>query len=144
MARIKKGDLVLVCSGADSGKRGRVLRVIPGKNRAVVEGVSVRFKHLKKSQKHPQGGRVQRETALHLSKLMPIDPTTDEATRVSYRIEGDRKIRVSRGGGNPLDGEAKTRAKGEGKKAKSKPEREPAAAESAPPAKKPKRAKGEE
>jgi len=114
-SRIKKGDLVVVRSGADAGKRGRVLRVIPGKDRAVVEGVSVRFKHLKKSQKHPQGGRVQRETALHLSKLMPIDPTTDEPTRVSYRIEGDHKTRVSRGSGNSLDGEGK-RAKGEGKK----------------------------
>ena len=116
MARIKKGDLVLVRSGADAGKRGRVLRVIPGKDRAVVEGVSVRFKHLKKSQKHPQGGRVQRETALHLSKLMPIDPSTDEPTRVSYRIEGDVKTRVARGSGKPLDGEGKARGKGEGKK----------------------------
>ena len=118
MSRIKKGDLVLVRSGADAGKRGRVLRVIPGKDRAVVEGVSVRFKHLKKSQKHPQGGRVQRETPLHLSKLMPIDPTTDEPTRVSYRMEGDVKRRVARGSGNSLDVAAKKAAKGEGKKAK--------------------------
>jgi large subunit ribosomal protein L24 len=127
MSRIKKGDLVVVRSGADAGKRGRVLRVLPGKDRAVVEGVSVRFKHLKKSQKHPQGGRVQRETALHLSKLMPIDPTTDEPTRVSYRIEGDVKTRVARGSGNSLDGDAKKAAKGEGKKAKKAAK--PAAAE---------------
>ena len=120
MSRIKKGDLVLVRSGADAGKRGRVLRVIPGKDRAVVEGVSVRFKHLKKSQKHPQGGRVQRETPLHLSKLMPIDPTTDEPTRVSYRVEGDVKRRVARGSGNSLDGEPKKAAKGEKKAAKAK------------------------
>jgi large subunit ribosomal protein L24 len=116
MSRIKKGDLVVVRSGADAGKRGRVLRIIPGKDRAVVEGVSVRFKHLKKSQKHPQGGRVQRETPLHLSKLMPVDPSTDEPTRVSYRIEGGVKTRVGRGSGKPLDGEGKGRAKGEGKK----------------------------
>lgn len=116
MSRIKKGDLVVVRSGADAGKRGRVLRVIPGKDRAVVEGVSVRFKHLKKSQKHPQGGRVQRETPLHLSKLMPVDPSTDEPTRVSYRIEGDVKTRVGRGSGKPIEGEGKSRAKGEGKK----------------------------
>ena len=141
MSRIKTGDMVVVRSGADAGKRGRVLRVIPGKDRAVVEGVSVRFKHLKKSQKHPQGGRVQRETALHLSKLMPIDPTTDEPTRVSYRIEGDQKTRVSRGAGNSLDGEGKGKAKGEGKP--KKPKAEPAAA-GAEKSAKPKRAKGEE
>jgi large subunit ribosomal protein L24 len=141
MSRIKKGDLVLVCSGADAGKRGRVLRVIPGKDRAVIEGVSVRFKHLRKSQKHPQGGRVQRETPLHLSKLMPIDPSTDEATRVSYRMEGEKKVRVARGSGSPLEGQkatkqqksegkAKSEAKAEAKAeaAKAKAERSEAAA----------------
>src|SRR5204863_9167625 len=93
MARVKKGDLVFVRSGADSGKRGRVLRVIPDRGLAVVEGISVRFKHLKKSQKHPQGGRLQRETPIRLSKLMPIDPKTDEATRVSYRVVDGQKRR---------------------------------------------------
>ena len=111
MARVKKGDLVAVRSGADAGKRGRVLRVIPGRGLAVVEGISVRFKHLKKSQKHPQGGRLQRETPVQLSKLMPIDPKTDEPTRVSWRFEGGEKVRVARGSGTPLDAEAKARGK---------------------------------
>ena len=115
MARVKKGDLVFVRSGADSGKRGRVLRVIPDRGLAVVEGISVRFKHLKKSQKHPQGGRLQRETPIRLSKLMPIDPKTDEATRVSYRVVDGQKRRYGRASGTALDAEVKAR----GKRAKS-------------------------
>ena len=111
MARVKKGDLVLVRAGADAGKRGRVLRVMPDRGLAVVEGVSVRFKHLKKSNKHPQGGRVQRETPIYLSKLMPVDPDTDKGTRVSYRVVDGKKRRFARASGAALDADAKGRGK---------------------------------
>ena len=111
MARIRKGDLVVVRSGADAGKRGRVLRVLPGEDRAVVEGVNLLFKHLRRSQKNPQGGRVRREAPVHCSKLMPVDPTTDRPTRVAYRVEGGVKKRVARKSGAPLEGDAKGRGK---------------------------------
>lgn len=107
MARIKKGDLVVVRSGADAGKRGRVLRMLPSDGRALVEGINLVFKHLRKSQKHPQGGRVRREASVDLSKLMPIDPTTDRGTRVSFKVEGGEKRRVGRKSGAVLVAEAK-------------------------------------
>jgi large subunit ribosomal protein L24 len=110
MARIKKGDMVFVRAGDDAGRRGRVLRVAPGRSRALVEGMNIVFKHLRKGPKHPQGGRVQRENWIPLSRLVPIDPTTDKGTRVSYRIEGGKKRRVARGSGATLEGEAKPRA----------------------------------
>jgi large subunit ribosomal protein L24 len=96
MARIRKGDLVAVMSGEDKGKRGRVLRIIPGTGRAVVEGVNVLFKHLRKSQKNPQGGRIQREASVNASILMPIDPSTDKPTRVSSAVVDGRRVRVAR------------------------------------------------
>ena len=86
-ARIRKGDLVLVRSGDDAGKRGRVLRVLPADDRAVVEGVNVVFKHLRRSQKNPRGGRVEKEAPVPLSRLMLIDPST-EPQAITKRGEG--------------------------------------------------------
>ena len=111
-ARIRKGDLVVVRTGDDAGRRGRVLRVLPGDGRAVVEGVNVVFKHLRRSQKNPRGGRVEKEAPVPLSRLMPIDPTTDQPTRVAYRVEGGKKRRVARGSGAPIDVETRKARRG--------------------------------
>jgi len=103
-SRIRKGDLVAVISGDDKGKRGRVLRVIRDEGRVVVEGVNLVYKHLRRSQKNPQGGRVRREAAIQVSKVMPVDPQTNRPTRVSVRVgEDGRRIRVARRTGTPLD-----------------------------------------
>jgi large subunit ribosomal protein L24 len=96
MGHIRKGDLVAVMSGEDKGKRGRVLRVLPEAGRVVIEGVNVVFKHLKKSQKNPQGGRIQREASVHASTVMLIDPSTDKPTRVSSAVVDGRRVRVAR------------------------------------------------
>ena len=109
MARIKKGDLVVVRSGAEKGKRGKVLRVLPDEGKALVEGVRLVHKHLRKSQKHPQGGRIRREAAMWLSTLMPVDPTTDAPTRVSSKVVDGAKVRVARKSGASLDVAAKGR-----------------------------------
>ncbi len=69
---IKRGDVVVVISGAHRGKRGKILEMLPGKARARVEGVAMIKRHLKKSQEHPQGTIAEREGSLHLSKLMPL------------------------------------------------------------------------
>ncbi len=115
MARVRKGETVVVRSGEDAGKRGRVLRVLPKKGRALVEGVNLVHKHLKKSQKNPQGGRVERENWVPLSALQPIDPSTDAGTRVAWRFEGGVKVRVARKSGTPLEGRTQAkRAKAEG------------------------------
>jgi large subunit ribosomal protein L24 len=85
--RIKKGDYVQVISGSENGKRGRVLRVLPQKNLAIVEGINYIYRHLKKSQKTPQGGRVEKEAPLHISKIMLYCPHSQSPTRTCYRYE---------------------------------------------------------
>jgi large subunit ribosomal protein L24 len=99
MARhIKSGDTVLVITGADKGKTGKVLRVLTGKDRVVVEGVNRVWKHVRPSQRHPQGGRIQKDAPIHRSNVLPVDPTTGKGTRVKFQSEGTKKTRVTKGG----------------------------------------------
>lgn len=96
MARnIKKGDMVMVIAGADQGKTGQVLRVLPDKNRVVVQGVNRIWKHVKPSQQNRQGGRIQKDAPVHLSNVMPIDPTTGKGTRVKFETRDGKKHRVT-------------------------------------------------
>jgi large subunit ribosomal protein L24 len=104
-ARIKKGDKVLVISGASKGNRGEVLRVIPKEDRAVVQGVAVAKIHTKPKGMGQPGGIVEREAAVHLSNLALIDPSTDKPTKVGFRVlDGGRKVRVARKSGTAIDG----------------------------------------
>ena len=66
---IKRGDLVTIVSGAQAGQSGKVLQVLPGKGRAIVEGLNLIKKHMRKTQDNPKGGIVQKEAALALAKL---------------------------------------------------------------------------
>jgi large subunit ribosomal protein L24 len=102
-ARIRKGDTVLVISGAARGRRGEVLRVLPKANRAVVQGVNVVKKHTKPTGIGQPGGIVEVEASLHLSNLKLIDPKTDKPTRVGFRIEGGNKVRVAKATGNVIE-----------------------------------------
>jgi large subunit ribosomal protein L24 len=122
-ARVRKGDVVAVRSGDDAGKRGRVLRVLPEAGRAVVEGVNLQFKHLKRTAKNPRGGRVHKEAPVPLSSLMPIDPKTDKPTRVGSRVEDGRRVRVAVGSGEPLDAEPRRAKRGKGEAAAKEPAR---------------------
>ena len=104
-ARNKKGDKVLVISGSSKGTRGEVLRVIPKEDRAVVQGVAVAKIHTKPKGVGQPGGIVDREAAVHLSNLALIDPSTDKATKVAFRVlDGGRKVRVARKSGAAIDG----------------------------------------
>ena len=94
--KIKSGDVVKVIAGDHKGSEGKVLRVIRDKNKAVVEGVNMVSKHTKPSAKSPQGGIVKKEAAMHISNLSLIDPKSKEATKVGYKVEGDKKIRFSK------------------------------------------------
>ncbi len=85
--KIKKGDYVQIMTGTDKGKRGKVLRVLPKKNKVIVEGLNYIYKHLKKSQKHPQGGRIQKEAPIDVSNVMLYCVHTEETTRTGYRFE---------------------------------------------------------
>ncbi len=77
---VKRGDQVVVISGSHKGKQGKVLQLIPGKNRAVVEGVAMIKKHTKKSQEHPNGAIIEREGSVHISNLM-LQATYDGSKR---------------------------------------------------------------
>jgi large subunit ribosomal protein L24 len=103
--QIRKNDQVLVRAGRDRGKRGRVLIVLPEKNRLVVEGVNVIKRHTKPNpQKNIKGGIVEREASIHLSNVMLIDPETSEPTRIGSKTLADgRRVRVGRKSGAVVD-----------------------------------------
>jgi large subunit ribosomal protein L24 len=86
---IRKGDTVVVVSGDDNGKRGRVLRVDPQAGKIVVEGVNRVYKHIKPSQRNRQGGRLSKEMPIDASNVMLIDPQTNTPTRVGIRYLAD-------------------------------------------------------
>lgn len=97
MARIKKNDEVLVIAGKDKGKRGRVLRVFPDQNRALVERVNLIKKHTRPTQNNPKGGIIEKESPIHLSNLMLYCSRCNRATRVGYKIlESGDKVRICR------------------------------------------------
>ncbi|HVT91180.1 MAG TPA: 50S ribosomal protein L24 [Tepidisphaeraceae bacterium] len=103
MARhIKSGDQVMVITGADKGKTGRVLRVIPQNNRVVVEGINRVWKHVRPSQRYPQGGRIQKDAPIQLSNVMPLDPSNGKGTRVKFGMRDGRKHRIAVGSGTDL------------------------------------------
>ena len=94
--KIKTGDNVRVIAGDHKGSEGKVLRVFREKNKAIVEGVNMISKHVKPSATNPQGGIVKKEAAIHISNIALVDPKTYEITKVTYKIEGDKKVRVSK------------------------------------------------
>lgn len=100
--RIKSGDVVMVTTGADKGKTGRVLRVIGDKDRVVVEGINRVWKHVRPSQRSPQGGRIQKDAAIHLSNVMPVDTATGKGTRVRFETRNGKKHRIAVGSGTDL------------------------------------------
>lgn len=93
--RIRKGDIVVVITGDDAGKRGRVLKVFPGKYRVIVEGVNFIKRHTKPNRSNQQGGIIEKEASLHLSNLVLICPRCDQRTRVKAKIlEDGSRVRV--------------------------------------------------
>ncbi len=75
--RLRRGDTVVAIAGADKGKRGKVLRVLPREGRAIVEGLHTVKKHMRKSQDNPQGGIVEREAPMAVSNLRRVDKATE-------------------------------------------------------------------
>lgn len=99
---IKKGDTVYVNAGNDKGKTGKVLTVIPAKNRAIVEGINVVSKHTKPNSKQPQGGIVKQEASIHISNLQLLDPTTQKPTRIGYKEVDGKKVRYAKKSGEEI------------------------------------------
>ena len=102
-ARIKTEDEVIVISGKDRGKRGKVLRVDPGKERVFVEGLNIVKRHQRPQQGAPQGGVIEREGPIHVSNVMLIDPQDGRPTRVGTEIHDGKRVRVAKRSGARLD-----------------------------------------
>jgi large subunit ribosomal protein L24 len=102
--RLKTGDEVVVTAGRDKGKKGRILRMIPKENRAVVEGVNVVRRHQRPSPRDPNGGIIEKEATIHVSNLAMADPQDGRPTRVGFRfLEDGRKVRVAKRSGEVID-----------------------------------------
>ena len=100
---VTKGDLVVVISGDDKGKRGKVLRAIPAKGRVVVEGINIAKRHRKARQQGEESGIISFAAPMAASKVMLIDPKQDRPTRVRRRVDTDGTVeRVSVRTGEPI------------------------------------------
>ena len=99
-AKLKKGDTVVVLTGKDKGKKGEIASVNPTANKAVVDGLNVAIRHTKQSQTS-QGGRQPKAMPIDLSNLSLMDKN-GKATRVGFRMEGDKKVRFAKTTGEAI------------------------------------------
>ena len=102
-AKIRKGDRVVVLTGKDKGRQGAVLKVLPKEERVVVEGLNMVQRHTRPSQTDPQGGIKNKEASLHLSNVAVVD-SKGKPTRVGFKIEGDKKVRIAKTTGEVING----------------------------------------
>jgi large subunit ribosomal protein L24 len=106
--KIKKNDMVMIIAGNDRGKTGKILKVIPKTNKAIIEGINMRKRHTKPTQKSPQGGILEKEAPINVSNVMMLDPKTNEPTRLGAQIILDEKTgkkkraRVSKASGEMI------------------------------------------
>ena len=91
---VKKNETVVVLSGKDKGKQGKVLSVNPEAGKVVVEGVSVATRHQKARRQGEEGGIVKKETPIYACKVMTVCPKCNKATRVAHKIVDGKKVRV--------------------------------------------------
>ncbi|NOZ65586.1 MAG: 50S ribosomal protein L24 [Alphaproteobacteria bacterium] len=100
--KIKKGDEVIVLTGKDKGKKGEIIRMIPSKSRAVVQGINLVKRHTRQTQTE-EGGIKTKEASIHVSNLALIDPKSGSATKAGYKMEKDgTKVRISRASGEVI------------------------------------------
>jgi large subunit ribosomal protein L24 len=99
-AKLKKGDKVVVLTGKDKGKQGEITTVMPSENKAIVDGLNISIRHTKQSQAS-QGGRLPKAMPIDLSNLAIVDKN-GKATRVGFRMEGDKKVRFAKTTGEAI------------------------------------------
>ncbi len=93
--RIKKEDTVLVITGKEKGKKGRVLAVIPSKERVIVERINIVKRHMKPNRKYTQGGIIEKESPIHISNVMLVCPKCNKPIRIGNKLlESGKKVRV--------------------------------------------------
>src|SRR5438309_11680200 len=108
-SRVKSGDEVIVIGGKDRGKRGRVLRVEPAKNRLYVEGLNIVKRHQRPRQvagaqrAEQVGGVIEKEGPIHISKVMLADPKDGKPTRIGIEVQDGKRYRVAKRSGTKID-----------------------------------------
>jgi large subunit ribosomal protein L24 len=100
--KIKKDDNVIVLTGKDKGKKGKVLHVFREQGRVTVEGVSVKKKHQKATKRGGKGAVIEKATPIHVSNVSLIDPKTGKPTRTGTKMVGNKKVRVSKKSGTEI------------------------------------------
>jgi len=103
MQKIRKGDKVVILTGKDKGRSGEVLQVMPKEDRAVVRGINMVKRHQRQSASQ-EAGIINKEASIHLSNLAIADPKDGKPTRVGFKVEGDKKVRVAKRSGVSIDG----------------------------------------
>ena len=103
MQKIRKGDKVVILTGKDKGRSGEVLQVMPKEDRAVVRGVNMMKRHQRQSASQ-EAGIITKEAPIHLSNIAIADPKDGKPTRVGFKVEGDKKVRVAKRSGVSIDG----------------------------------------
>lgn len=101
-ARLRKGDNVVVISGKDKGKTGRVKAVLREEDKVIIEGLNLVKRHMRPTPRNPQGGILEKEAPMHACKVMPVDPKTGKGTRVRFKVEGEKKVRVAAKSGEEI------------------------------------------
>lgn len=101
--KIKKGDQVIVIAGADKGKVGTVQKAFPKLNKVVVEGVNVRKKHQKPTQKNPEGSILDIYAPIDVSNVAYYDTKVKKASRIGYAISNGKKVRISKASKTQID-----------------------------------------
>ncbi len=105
LQRIRKGDSVVVISGRERGKTGKVKQVWPSLDRCTIEGVNLMKRHTRPTQTQREGGIIEREQPIAMCKVMPVDPDTGKGTRIRTRVEDDgSKTRIAKSG-KPIEAE---------------------------------------
>jgi len=102
-SKIRRDDEIVVLAGKDKGKQGKVLKVIPGKDRVIVEGVNMIKKHQKPNpQLDVPGGIIDKEASIHVSNVAIVNPSTGKADRVGFRVEDGKKVRIFKSSGEQI------------------------------------------
>ena len=124
--KVKKNDTVLVITGKDAGKTAKVVAAMPKNNKVVVEGVNIQKKHKKARSAQEVSAIQDKAGAIDASNVMVVCPTCNKATRVAYKVEGDKKVRVCKKCGAFLDGSKEVKEVKKATKRKTKKAEQPA------------------
>ena len=101
---LKMGDKVVVIAGKDKGKTGKVSKILSNDNKIIVEGINIVKKHLKPDANNQEGGIISKESPIHVSNVMLVDPKSNKGTRVGYKIDKKgNKVRISKKSNENID-----------------------------------------